>query len=294
MGGGYGASLQQAAFSVGLKGVATGAEAKESVVNLILDTLQSVVDTGFEDSAIEASLNTVEFRLRAASASPMKGLSFMMGAMSEWNYGRDPVEPLRFEETLAALKADVAANGGAVFVDLLREYILDNRHRATVTLVPEATLSAKLEAAEEAELEAVRARLDREALTKLEGETAALRAAQAAHDDPADVAKLPVLSTSDLDLKTRPVPVEVAKLDVQGAQATLLTHELPTDGICYLNVALDMKYLSMADLPYLVCASRRRLACAHPFRPCFALASHPLIFPFTASPCTASPDAYDV
>lgn len=202
-------------------------------------------------------MNTVEFRLRASSASPMKGLSFMMGAMSEWNYGRDPVAPLRFEETLAALKADVQANGGAVFVDLLRRYVLDNGHRATVTLVPEPTLSAALEAAEEAELESVRSQLEQAQLKKLEEETAALRAAQAAHDDPSDLAKLPTLSTSDLDVDTKPVPIEVAELSLAGgASATLLTHELPTDGICYLNVALEMSRLGMADLPYLPLLTR--------------------------------------
>ena len=132
----------------------------------------------------------------------MKGLSFMMGAMSEWNYGRDPVEPLRFEvcsanppihprhsppvlpvtprhspspkhsltscpvtasarrchsssptpsrsqAALAELKAEVAASGGDVFVNLIKDYVLKNQHRATVTLVPEPTLAEKLEADE--------------------------------------------------------------------------------------------------------------------------------------------------
>jgi Zn-dependent M16 (insulinase) family peptidase len=81
VGGGYGSSLQQAAFSVGLKGVAVGAEAKSAVVELIMSTLRELGTSGFDDAAVAASMNTVEFRLRASTASPMKGLSFMMGAM---------------------------------------------------------------------------------------------------------------------------------------------------------------------------------------------------------------------
>ena len=42
----------------------------------------------------------------------------------------------------------------------------------------------------------------------------------------------------------------------QRATATLLTHELPTDGICYINVLLDMKRLAMDDLPYLPLLTR--------------------------------------
>ena len=57
-----------------------------------------------------------------------------------------------------------------------------------------------------------------------------------------------MLSTSDLERSTAPVPIEVTP-SVGGA--TLLTHELPTDGICYLNVALDMRRLSLDDVAYL-------------------------------------------
>ena len=250
IGGGYGSSLQQAAFSVGLKGVGVGSEPKQEVVDLVLSTLRSVAASGFETSAIDASMNTVEFRLRASSASPMRGLSFMMGAMSEWNYARDPIEPLRFEASLEELKADVARSGGQVFVDLVEEYILSNTHRVTVSLVPEATLGAELEAAEEKELDAVRATLGEADIARLHQETSDLRAAQAAHDDPSDLAKLPVLATSDLDRATKPVPVEVAEVAAGGHVATLLTHELPTDGIIYLNVALDMRRIGLEDLAY--------------------------------------------
>ena len=87
-GGGFSPSLQQATFSVGMKGVALGEGPKSAVAELILSTLRKAADDGFEASAVEASMNTVEFRLRAASASPMKGLSFMMGTLSEWNCAR--------------------------------------------------------------------------------------------------------------------------------------------------------------------------------------------------------------
>ena len=81
------------------------------------------------------------------------------------------------------------------------------------------------------ELAVVRSKLADEDIKKLEEETSALRAAQAAHDDPADLAKLPTLSTDDLERASKPVPIEVAALDIAGAKATLLTHELPTDGL---------------------------------------------------------------
>ena len=74
IGSGYSSALQQPTFTVGLKGVNVGDEEKEKVASLIVETLTKISQDGFEPSAIEASLNTVEFRLRASSTSPMKGV----------------------------------------------------------------------------------------------------------------------------------------------------------------------------------------------------------------------------
>ena len=44
----------------------------------------------------------------------MRGLGLMTAALSAWNYGRDPVEPMRFEGALAALRRRLGA-GEPVF-----------------------------------------------------------------------------------------------------------------------------------------------------------------------------------
>lgn len=38
-----------------------------------------------------------------------RGLSFMLGAMSDWVYNRNPTESLHFEGPLKALKEDLAS-----------------------------------------------------------------------------------------------------------------------------------------------------------------------------------------
>ena len=244
IGSAYSGSLQQASFSVGLKGVALGEGSKRAVVDLVLATLRQAAEGGFAPEAVAASMHAVEFRLRESGSSPMRGLSFLMASLSEWNYGRDPLSPLRFEAPLAELKAEVAATGGRVFEDLVREYLLDNPHRVTVALVPDASLGEALEAEEAAALESARASLSDEERAALAHETEALKAAQAAHDDPADLAKLPVLSVDDLERASRPLPIEVATV----GGATLLTHEVPTDGLVFLDVALDLQRLPLDDV----------------------------------------------
>lgn len=254
IGGGFGLSLQQASFTVGLKGVAPGADAKEAVTELILSSLARIAEEGFPDDAVEAAMNSMEFSLRSTSASPMKGLSFGMGAVSAWTYSRDPITPLRFADTLAALKADVASSGGDVFVSLLREYILTNNHRATVALVPEPELAQQAQEEEDGELEAVGASLDAEGKQRVLDETVALRAAQAAPDDPAAVATIPQLSRADLSPDCAPeVSTEISTMSVGdgSGSATLLTNDLPTDGIIYMDIALPMQGVDLEDVPLL-------------------------------------------
>jgi Zn-dependent M16 (insulinase) family peptidase len=61
-GGGLSDELLQATFSVGLKGVK--AENVQKVEELVLSTLKKLSVEGFEQDAIRAALNTLEFRLR--------------------------------------------------------------------------------------------------------------------------------------------------------------------------------------------------------------------------------------
>ena len=58
---------------------------------------------------------------------------------------RDITAPTdRAQAAIAALKAEVAAEGSTPFVRLLEEYVLSNRHRVTLSLVPEPSLGAAL------------------------------------------------------------------------------------------------------------------------------------------------------
>lgn len=82
---GFGLSddLLQATFSVGLKGVK--AENVTLVEDLILTSLKSLSEKGFEVEAIDAALNTLEFRLREFNTgSYPRGLSLMLGMLPNW------------------------------------------------------------------------------------------------------------------------------------------------------------------------------------------------------------------
>ena len=92
--------LQQFFFSIGLKGVAR--EEEEQVVELVLQTLESLAGEGIDRETVTAALNTSEFRLRENNTgSYPRGLALMLRALTTWLYDRDPFAPLSYAEPLA-------------------------------------------------------------------------------------------------------------------------------------------------------------------------------------------------
>ena len=68
----------------------------------------------------------------------------MLGSMSKWVYDKSPTDGLKFEEPLAQLKADIAANGSSVFKSAVRELLVENTHRTLVEMMPSKALEAEL------------------------------------------------------------------------------------------------------------------------------------------------------
>jgi Zn-dependent M16 (insulinase) family peptidase len=242
-GSGLNDGLQQMSFGAGLKGIA--AEDAEKVETLILDTLEALTRDGIDPDTVEAAMNTVEFALRENNTGSFpRGLSLMLRSLDTWLYGRDPIAPLRYEAPLAAVKAHVAAGG--YFERLIREHLLDNTHRTTVLVTPDSDLDRQEAEAERARLEAARAAMSEADLLAAVESTHRLRELQGVPDPPEVLGTLPALALNDLDKQIRTVPIEVQRL----ADTPILYHDLFTNGIIYLEVALDLRALPQDLLPY--------------------------------------------
>ncbi|HEU5090021.1 MAG TPA: insulinase family protein, partial [Roseiflexaceae bacterium] len=236
--------LRQMAFSTGLKGV-DPAKA-EQVEQLILDTLAALASGGIDAGTVEASLNTVEFALRENNTgSYPRGLALMLRSLTTWLYDGDPFVPLQFEAPLAAIKARIA-DGERYFEGLIEQYLLENKHRTTLVLRPDAALGAELEQAEQARLEAVRRGMSDDDLHGVVETTRRLNELQEAPDPPEALAALPSLGLGDLPRENKEIPID----EEQRQDALVLRHDLFTNGIVYLDLGFDLHTLDQTFLPY--------------------------------------------
>lgn len=247
-GGGLSDELLQATYGIGLKGVAP--TDVEKVEPLVLSVLEQLAQTGFEPDAITSSINTIEFQLREFNTGGFpRGLMFMLGSLNDWLYDRDPLDRLRFEQPLAELKGALE-RGEPVFQSLITQGLLKNGHRVTVKMTPDLTLEQRQAAEEEATLAKIKAAMTPADLQRIVAETKTLKERQAAADLPADVARLPRLSLTDIERKNREIPIAVETLAARdGARkgVTVLTHEVPSSGILYADVCFDASSLSLDE-----------------------------------------------
>jgi len=86
VGGGVEDELLQPQFSIGLKGVSKDDILK--VEELVMNTLKSLAEEGFDSDAVEASMNTIEFSLRENNTGSFpRGLALMLRSIVSWIFG---------------------------------------------------------------------------------------------------------------------------------------------------------------------------------------------------------------
>lgn len=241
--GGLSSYLRQMTFSAGMKGLAAGAV--DSVEALVLTTLEELAAGGFDPELIEAAVNSIEFSLRENNTgSTPRGLVYFSRALVTWLQGGDPLLPLAFETPLAAVKRNLQDE--RYLQELIRAHLLENSHRVTTVLSPDAEYNRRLAAEEAARLAHARARMDDAAVQAVVENTHLLRRLQETPDSPETLALLPRLTLADLEPAVKTIPLEVQTAD--GAE--VLYHDLFTNGIVYLDLGFRMDRLPAELLPY--------------------------------------------
>ena len=237
--------VRQMGFSVGMRGVETGNLDRVEV--LILDSLDQIVAEGIDSRAIEASINTIEFNLRENNTGPYpRGLILMLRSLGTWLYGHDPLEPLKFEKPFNALKQKLTGNN-RILETLTQNYLIDNPHRVTVTLLPDPELANQRLEKEQAILREYKNRLSFSQLEQLVSETMVLKEAQQTPDSAEDLAKIPMLHISDLERSVKKIPSTI----ISREPAVILHHDLFTSGILYLDLGFNLRTIPQNLIPYM-------------------------------------------
>ncbi|MCK7503668.1 MAG: hypothetical protein MZV70_05825 [Desulfobacterales bacterium] len=202
--------LRQALFSAGLRGVERGREAE--IEDLILRTLGSLVRDGIPGDLLDAAFHSIEFSSREIRRGggtywPPAALPFPSGLASRKAPGADPL----LRNPLGELKARMAEHP-RYLEEKLREWILDNPHRATVTVYPDPALAETQRTERRAALDALERSLtdsDRAGIREI---ARALRDSQDSPDGRGARDSIPMLKRSDIPREIEVIPRQPASL----------------------------------------------------------------------------------
>ena len=225
---------KQSVFGAGLKDIAAADAPK--VEQLVLDTLAQLAQSGEPTREVDAVIHRLEFDKRERSNAGFPyALKVMFATLGAYSYGGDPYSALNFDADLARLQGE--RKQGSWFAGAIRKRLIDNTHRALLTVVPDPDLEDRKRQKELARLAGVEARLSDADRARIVDDALRLKRDQ---DAKQDLSVLPTLELSDIPMQFD--TVDSRTVDLGGATADF--YPLPTNGITYLDLRSDFGVLT--------------------------------------------------
>ncbi len=245
-GSGFQDDYRESVFGAGLKDVAS--EDAEKVQKVVLDTLEKLAAEGVDQAHVDAAIHRLEFEKRERSNAGFPyALKLLFTCLAPFYYGGDPYDALNFDADLEHLQK--ARHEARFFENLIRAALLDNMHRALLTIEPDPGLDERKRRNELDRLAAIEASLSEQEKQRIVEEGQRLKADQEAKQD---LSALPTLELSDIPMKFEDVPSRDARVK----EAAIEFFPQPTNGITYLDIRSDFAALSLEEKELLPLFSR--------------------------------------
>lgn len=237
--GGYDSCRKQPVFSITLKGVDSknvGLFEKQT-----LAVLETLVINGLDPALIDAAIESLEFELRETDASyePI-GIVYSEMMLSSYLYGGHPFNHICYRDALAHIKEQCHKG---YFENLIKEYLLNNKHRSLTVVMPSQTMQEEKETNKEKALRASRVSLGKVGLANIIKMNEWLEAEQLIENEEADLKKLPCLTLEDM-----PKALERFKVkEVSVEKCPICFHEEETKDIIYLHFLWDVRGMTTEE-----------------------------------------------
>lgn len=246
-GTGYDPSVHETSFSVGLSEIQPSDVDK--VEAIIYDVLKESAKVGFPQERIEAILHQIEFGQKHVSSG--FGLNLISSLSHAWLHGAVPSETVSINEQLIRLRADLEKGG--LFEGLIQKHLIDNQHRVTFVMNPDAEYAAREQQDEDASLQKLSETTYNtdESIQKLIDEAETLEERQ---EEVPDVSILPKIRISEVSRTTERVPVthgSVHPLNPSIVSAPVQWANQPTADLTYMRSLIDITDCPTELIPFL-------------------------------------------
>lgn len=235
---GYADYQRDTFFTVGLKNIDRKNVAK--IIELVLAVCKKEADQGLDQYRLNCVFNRLTLdALEIQSSYP---LVIMDRIYDYWIYDSDPLCMLQLNHHIEKLKKLTESKPG-FFEKLLLKYIVNNNHYSVLTFIPDTEYHKKMDKEQETRLKKIKNIFSKAELIKIKKESEYLAVFQGQPNSLEALATLPKLSLSKIEKNITTLNQEF----VHEKNNTLIFPDLFSNGINYLNLALDLKNIP-ADL----------------------------------------------
>ncbi|RXQ95836.1 peptidase [Ancylomarina salipaludis] len=217
-------------------------EDKDRFKEIVLSTMKTVAEKGFDKTMIEGILNRMEFNMKEGN-TPQKGMMYLFQSYQSWMFADNPFLGLEFNKPLEEAKKALTTN---ILETTTSKYLVNNPHALLMVLKPEPGLQAKLTAETKAELKAFKDGLSDEEKEKLIEQTQELIAHQKREDTPEAIATIPMLELADINSDIEWFGIDKKNI----SDVEVLHHNTFTNNILYSNLYFDIRTLPQDLIPY--------------------------------------------
>lgn len=233
----------QPAFTIILEGASNKSMSEfEKTSNKIL---QDLATKGIDKKRIESIISQFELSFKDALLKSDRGESAIDAMNSGFVVHGDPLMNFNQAEILKEIKKE--AIEGSYFENLIKKYLIGNKHQANIVLEPDANYMANINKELDAKLEMRVAKMTSEEKKKIEMKIEAYKKYQAIEEDAAALDTLPKLEIKDLDLVSRQNGTKEGKL----GDVKLFKNEVDALGLAELTFYFDLKTLTETELEYM-------------------------------------------
>ena len=218
---------------------------KEKIVEVIESTLRKLVEEGIDRDTLRAALNVFEFKYREADyGGNSKGLFYSLDVLESWMFDeKHPFTLIDADDTFVYLNSVVDTG---YFETLIEQFILNNNHKAILTLAPEKGLTDRQEKALAEKLASYKASLTPEQIQAIVDETKHLEEYQSEPNAQEDLEKIPMLKLEDIDKKSPEIKYEIREV----ANTKVIYTDAFTNKIAYITADFDTQNLRQELIPY--------------------------------------------
>jgi len=231
---GYTTEFRDTIFSIGLKG--TKKSDAKKVKKIILDTLNNLIKNKINKKLIDAAIQKQEIEIREITNTPYPyGLKILMDFMGPWIHNGKPIDIIYPDNDIKKIKKQLQNNN--FFENLIKKYLINNRHRSLVILEPDNKLINKTESIEQKKLDKIQKNLSKQEIEEIKNNSQKLLKLQEKKED---LSCLPNLSKKD-------IKINIKKIKPQKKANNLLLYKANTNKLTYFSLLFNINNLEFSD-----------------------------------------------